>query len=177
MTDLEQQVMDDIFRSWSMAYRGGFTSQFRCATGEETEACIQEWKEEFATFLQWSKVSIGQIKHAIQSSKERHPEYAPTHGEFVALCRAYRPIKPPALPEPVSAPSPEQLEQVRAAVSRPRAAEDEAYRRRFWNSPDSQVACDVLIRWAATGDSRAAEHLRVAIDTGCMTPAGLFLKR
>ena len=172
MTPAQQELMDDLFRSWSMAYMQLFTSQFRSDDPREEAAVIQEWKEEWSTYLSWSRVSPRQIKWAIQACKERFPRGAPVQGEFVALCRTHQPIKDPALPAPKSEVSPARLEQVRAAAAAPKPSDDPSWRRSFWDKPGSPVAADKLVQWATTGDPRALAHKEAAIAGGYLDANG-----
>ena len=173
MTDLEQEMMDDLFRSWSMAYRGAFTGQFRSATDEQTETLVQEWKTEFATYLAYYEVTVGQVRWAMEASRERFERTAPTYGEFLGLCRAYRPIKAPALPAPHKAPSPEASKRLSEAAGKLKASDNKEWRRTFFNRPGSQIACDMVLREAKTSQ-RFADHLAAAIVGGYMDEKGTW---
>ncbi len=112
MNEQQQAMMDEVFRTYCMAYMQKFTSMFRGANPAETDAAIQEWKEAFAEHLSRSKLTLKQVKSAIQAAPSRFPEYPPTFGEFTGLCRAFSDpvIK---LPEPRTHGS----EKSRAAMS------------------------------------------------------------
>lgn len=89
MNEQQQAVMDEIFRKYAMAYMNRFTSMFRGGTDAETDAAIQEWKELFAEQLHRSRLTLKQVKSAMACVATRFPEYPPTMGEFVGLCRAF----------------------------------------------------------------------------------------
>ena len=89
MNEQQQSTMDEVFRTYRMAYMQKFTSMFRGANAQETDAAIQEWKEAFAEHLSRSRLTVKQVRSAIQVAPSRFPEYPPTFGEFTGLCRAF----------------------------------------------------------------------------------------